>query len=237
MRFRHDRNRLIAGAGAVAAALLLVACGDSSSSTSTGSNSSPSGTATSAGTPTISDSSTTPSDAETTPHRTKPKGCQPNRVKARLPSAHTVQEGEPAGLKLRHAKATLTVTGTESPQQIVPRSGGTSPIKPDRSAFVAVSYHLKNRGPGAVKPSYDINRIAVVEGANGKVWLAAGNECGGPIAASWAKEKNLASPTAEVTSGKTVTTAVVFVVSRAARGDLTLRIPGQETGVRLSKPE
>jgi hypothetical protein len=161
--------------------------------------------------------------------------CEPARVAHEVDGwDRAAREGQGTAIEVGDTTAVLDVMETAFPDSISVRFGeGRRFQPPDGTMLVAITYRLKNGGPGELKPSEDLNSRTLLQVSGELYPYAAKLPCSIPISASWALSKNGTNPAQRIEVGESTMTAVVFVVPKAKEGtEVTLAIPGQ-VGIEL----
>ena len=167
---------------------------------------------------------------ESAPASSSKDPCEPHQRPSEVgrPSA-SVGLGEATAIEIGDTKATLTLLRASSPAAIRVTYGEERKFEaPAGSILVAVTYRLRDRGPGELKPSEDVNSRMLLQVAGNFYPYAAALPCDVPITASWAVAQGGSNPAQPVPVGQSTTTAVVFIApkpSRKARAALV--VPGE----------
>jgi hypothetical protein len=147
-----------------------------------------------------------------------------------------VNEGEDATIEIGMTKVSLKLTGASSPATIpVAFEPGRTFKAPPGSMLVAVAYKLRNRGPGEIKPSTDLNSRTLLKLDDVFYPYASALPCDIPISASWAVAHGGTNPAIPLPAHGSTETAVVFIVPKPAQKTrIALVVPGQ-VGIELRK--
>ncbi len=161
---------------------------------------------------TSSDPSTSSPDRSRTVASSDP--CEPVPISRTIrPSSTIVRQGEATPVEIGKTTASLKILQAASPKTIRLRFDEKRKFAPPPgSILVAVTYRVKNGGPGQLKPSEDLNSRLFLRVSDELYPYAANLPCGAPVTASWAVARQGSNPAFTTPVGQSATTAAVFIV-------------------------